>query len=173
MEKQFVTFKVGKSFYCIDIMEVQEVIREITITSMPNFPSFVEGVMNLRGKIIPLLSIDKRLAEIDNTHSSLNSLDTNNLSNFIKDAKNKNPLKLIVVKIETITIGLLVDALDKILTIDENQVQSAEGIGKFTNHQMIGGILQINDDFYTVLTPKFILEREETQILTRKLNQEK
>ncbi len=173
MEKQFVTFKIGKSFYCIDIMEVQEVIREISITSMPNFPTFVEGVMNLRGKIIPLLSIDKRLAEIDNTNSSFDRLNINNQSNIIKDANNKKPLKLIVVKIETITIGLLVDALDKILTIDENQVQSAEGIGKFTSHQMIGGILQINDEFYTVLTPKFILERDETQLLTEKLNQEK
>ena len=173
MEKQFVTFKIEKSYYCIDIMEVQEVIREISITSMPNFPSFVEGVMNLRGKIIPLLSIDKRLAEIDNTKSSLNNLDNNSLSTIIKDGNNKKPLKLIVVKIETITIGLLVDALDKILTIDENQVQSAEGIGKFTNHQMIGGLLQINDEFYTVLTPKFILERDETQLLTEKLNQEK
>ena len=170
MEKQFVTFKIGKSFYCIDIMEVQEVIREISVTSMPNFPPFVEGVMNLRGKIIPLLSIDKRLAEIDNTRQLLDKKEVN-LSDIIKDTDNKKPLKLIVVKIETITVGLLVDALDKILTIDENQVQSAEGIGKFTNHQMIGGILQINDEFYTVLTPKFILEREETQLLTEKLNQ--
>ena len=168
MEKQFVAFKIGKSFYCIDIMEVQEVIREISITSVPNFPSFVEGVMNLRGKIIPLLSIDKRLAEIENTKSTLDIVNDKMIST--KTGK-INHLKLIIVKIETITIGLLVDALDKILTADENQIQNAEGIGKFTNHLMIGGILQVNDDFYTVLTPKFILEKEETEILTEKLKQ--
>ena len=173
MEKQFVTFKIGKSFYCIDIMEVQEVIREISITSMPNFPTFVEGVMNLRGKIIPLLSIDKRLAEIDNTNSSFDRLNINNQSNLSIKSGKINHLKLIVVKIETITVGLLVDALDKILTADDNQVQNAEGIGKFTDHLMIGGILQVGEDFYTVLTPKFILEKEETQILTQRLKQEK
>ncbi len=168
MEKQFVAFKIGKSFYCIDIMEVQEVIREISITSVPNFPSFVEGVMNLRGRIIPLLSIDKRLAEIDNTKSTR---DTANNDKFSIKSGKINHLKLIIVKIETITIGLLVDALDKILTADDNQVQNAEGIGKFTDHLMIGGILQVGEEFYTVLTPKFILEKEETRLLTEKLKQ--
>ncbi len=67
MEKQFVVFKVASSFYCIDIMEVQEVIRENQITTMPNFPSFVEGVINLRGTITPLISIDKKLADISNS----------------------------------------------------------------------------------------------------------
>ena len=171
MEKQFVTFKIEKSFYCIDIMEVQEVIRKISVTPMPNFPSFVEGVMNLRGRIIPLLSIDKRLLEIDNTKFPLDGLGNTNSNNCIKDVNVQNNLKLIVVKIETIMVGLLVDALDKILTADENQIQSAEGIGKFSNHQMIGGILQVNNEIYTVLNPKFILEREETQLLTEKLNQ--
>ncbi|MDK2819168.1 MAG: purine-binding chemotaxis protein CheW [Spirochaetota bacterium] len=161
MEKQFVAFKVGESYYCIDIMEVQEVIREITITVMPNFPSFVEGVINLRGKIVPLLSIDKKLETIDTMRES----------DCIKKHTNQaGPLKSIIIKVETITIGLLVDALDKILVAEESQIQNAEGIGKFTNDRMICGILQINNEIYTVLDPKFILENEETEVLTKQLN---
>ncbi|MGL5955328.1 MAG: chemotaxis protein CheW [Brevinema sp.] len=177
MEKQFVAFKIDSSFYCINIMEVQEVIRESQITSMPNFPNFVEGVINLRGTITPLLSIDKRLSaqfgQRSDQNDEFDSFFSNQqeLSMQTEDKKINYPLKLIIVNVDSITIGLLVDNLDKILTVEEHQIQSAEGLGKSTSHKMVAGILQVEGEIYTVLNPRYILENTETQQLTESLNQ--
>ncbi|MGL4677168.1 MAG: chemotaxis protein CheW [Brevinema sp.] len=183
MEKQFVAFKIASSFYCIDIMEVQEVIRESQITSMPNFPSFVEGVINLRGTITPLLSIDKRLSStLEDYHLELQDEEDpffpkmaqsvqERVSAQTEDKKTNYPLKLIIVNVDSVTIGLLVDNLDKILTVEDHQIQSAEGLGKSTGHKMVAGILQVEGNIYTVLDPRYILENNETQQITELLNQ--
>lgn len=186
MEKQFVAFKVGSTFYCIDIMEVQEVIRESQITHMPNFPPFVEGVINLRGIITPLLSINKRLTMMLSPGFSFSDFDKKdefdmNLSKLSEQpqtheiptptSKSGYPLKLIIINVESISLGLLVDTLDKILTVDESQIQHAEGLGRSSNHKMVAGILQVDGEIYTVLDPRYVLENDETQLLVETLNQ--
>jgi purine-binding chemotaxis protein CheW len=60
MDTTLVTFKIGFEFYGIDIMEVQEIISLLEITPIPNSPSFVDGVINLRGGIIPVVDLGKR-----------------------------------------------------------------------------------------------------------------
>lgn len=59
-ELQLVSFEVGGEEFGLDIVRVQEIIRMQPITRVPNSPSFVEGVINLRGKVIPILSLRKR-----------------------------------------------------------------------------------------------------------------
>lgn len=170
MEKQFVAFKVGTTFYCIDIMDVQEVIRESHITHMPNFPDFLEGVINLRGTITPLLSIDKRLAKsIAITNNS--NIESQKTIQHLHAINSGYPLKLIIINVDSISLGLLVDTLDKILTVDDQQIQQTEGFGVANNHKMVAGILQVDGEIYTVLDPKFILENNETQQLAESLNQ--
>lgn len=191
MEKQFVAFKAAQTYYCIDIMEVQEVIRETQITYMPNFPSFVEGVINLRGTITPILSIDKRLdffsqqkVKQDQNHgvSDVSSLSLSapiynkQVGSNIKTEeavpqKNQN-LKLIIIKINKVTLGLLVDTLDKILTVDDSLIQNAQGLSKSDHHLMVAGLIHLNNDIYTVLNPKFVLDGEEEQKLTESLNRQ-
>jgi len=60
-ELQLVSFAIGEEEFGLDIVRVQEIIRMQPITRVPNSPSFVEGVINLRGKVIPILSLRKRL----------------------------------------------------------------------------------------------------------------
>ncbi len=168
MERQFVAFKIASSFYCIDIMEVQEVIRQDHITVMPNFPSFVEGVINLRGTITPLLSIDKRLLELSKDESDFSKTDFIQRDDIPSNKKTR--LKLIIVNVGSFTIGLLADTLDKIITVDEHQIQNAEGLGRFAGHKMVAGILQIDEEIYTVLNPSHILDSGEAQQLSESLN---
>ncbi len=58
---QLVSFIIGKERFGVDILEVREIIRDAAITAIPNSPSFVEGVINLRGNIIPVIDLRKRL----------------------------------------------------------------------------------------------------------------
>ncbi len=171
MEKQFVVFKIASSFYCIDIMEVQEVIRENHITVMPNFPSFVEGVINLRGVITPLISINKRLSHqiIEDYEDEFGDV-FNVTAPPVKNTQTKNQnQKLIIVNVDSITIALLVDSLDKILTVDESQIQDAEGLGRASRHKMVAGLLHVDGEIYTVLDPKFVLESDEALQLAESL----
>jgi len=183
MEKQLVAFKVNENSYCIDIMEVQEVIRENNVTHMPDFPSFVEGVINLRGVIIPIVSIHKKLyATIPQTNNSSEELFFNpsieqvnqniqleNIDLQNKGLKNGESYKLLVIKVGIITIGLLVDSLDKILVAKDVDVQSAEGLGRSINHKMVSGLLHAEDAIYIVLNSQGVLESSEEKMLNLRL----
>jgi purine-binding chemotaxis protein CheW len=57
---QLVTFRLGKEEYSVDILSVQEIIRHMELTAVPKAPEFVDGVINLRGKVIPVLDLRKR-----------------------------------------------------------------------------------------------------------------
>ena len=58
---QLVGFRIGKELFGVDILMVQEIIREAVITPIPDSPAFIEGVINLRGNIIPVVDLRKRL----------------------------------------------------------------------------------------------------------------
>lgn len=60
-EKQLVIFKLGDEEYGVDIMQVKEIIRTTTITKIPQVPSFVEGIISLRGEILPIIDMRKNL----------------------------------------------------------------------------------------------------------------
>jgi purine-binding chemotaxis protein CheW len=59
--KQLVGFVIGEEMFGVDILTVQEIIRDATITPIPDSPDFLEGVINLRGSIIPVIDLRKRL----------------------------------------------------------------------------------------------------------------
>lgn len=61
-EVKLATFRVGASFYAIDILRIKEIIRPIKVTPVPNSPPFIEGVINLRGAVIPVVDLRKRFA---------------------------------------------------------------------------------------------------------------
>ncbi|MDE7065252.1 MAG: chemotaxis protein CheW, partial [Desulfovibrionaceae bacterium] len=67
---QLVTFKIGEEEFGVDILKVQEIIRMMPITKVPNAPDFVEGVINLRGKVIPVIDMRRRFGMSATTHDS-------------------------------------------------------------------------------------------------------
>lgn len=185
MEKQFVAFEAAGNRYCIEIMDVQEVCRENTITYMPNFPDFVEGVINLRGRITPIISIHKKIYSPKLTVKTQDSNDFFDLpqaglsleskSPHVKNADNRyqevktSSYKLIIVRIGSVLVGLLVDNLDKILTAHDSDIQNAEAMGHI-NQAVISGILHVGEEIYVVLNTKGILDSEEEQALHAQLN---
>ncbi|MEG2005714.1 MAG: chemotaxis protein CheW, partial [Bilophila sp.] len=67
---QLVTFKIADEEFGVDILKVQEIIRMMPITKVPNAPAFVEGVINLRGKVIPVIDMRKRFGMKSCAHDS-------------------------------------------------------------------------------------------------------
>ncbi|MBX4265117.1 chemotaxis protein CheW [Clostridium estertheticum] len=93
---ELVVFKLGFEEYAINISYAQEIIRIPKFTQLPNTPSFIEGVINIRGKIIPVLNLKKRFG-IDS--------------------------RLLIIELDDMMVGLIVDDVSEVIRIDEESIQ--------------------------------------------------
>lgn len=99
-----VGFVVGEEEYCVDILKVQEIIRMMDITKIPNAPDYAEGVINLRGRVIPVIDFRKRF----NLPQSNDSSDESR--------------RIVVVDIDGTTIGLIVDQVSHVIKLEGDSV---------------------------------------------------
>lgn len=102
---QLVNFLIDDEEYGVEVLKVREIIRMTDVTRVPNAPIFVDGVFNLRGKVIPIISLRKRL--------SLPVID------------NDNRTRIIVLDIGNMLTGILVDSVTEVIRITENDIQPA------------------------------------------------
>ena len=128
---QLVTFFLGEEVYGIDILAVQEIIRMQAITEIPRTAEYVEGVINLRGKVIPIIDLRKRfsLPVEDET----------------KDTR------IIVVEIESKVIGMIVDGVSKVLRLNANLVEPPSPIIGGVDSNYIKGVGKIDDQLVILL----------------------
>ena len=100
---QLVTFGIGEEEFGIDILKVQEIIRTMAITKVPNSPPYVEGVINLRGKVIPVIDLRSRFNMEYRDHDS--------------------HTRIIVLQIHGMIVGFVVDEVSEVLRIQSNTVE--------------------------------------------------
>ena len=130
---QLVGFIIGKEYFGVDILMVQEIIRAAPITAVPNSPEFVEGVINLRGSIIPVIELRKRL----------------NL--FIQDSKPEDSW-ILILNIEGRVTGFIVDSVTEVLKIDENTIEPPPDIVVAgLESQYIRGVCKIDEKLLILL----------------------
>lgn len=145
MLNQIVVFKLNKEDFCVDINQVIEIIRLQSIIKVPNAPSFVEGITNLRGTVIPIIDLKKRF-DLVGSHSDDNT-------------------RIIVVNINNKPVGFVVDSVTEVLHINEDSIKEAPDIISGIGKEYIKSIVNINDrliinlDLHKVLT-----EKEKSQI---------
>jgi purine-binding chemotaxis protein CheW len=128
---QLVTFKLENEEFGVDILKVQEINRMLTITKIPNAPSFVEGVINLRGKIIPIVDLRKRLG-------------------FNSRAYDKST-RIIVVELEGLILGFIVDSVSEVLRVSESTVEPPPSIMGGIESDYIEGVGKLDDRLLILL----------------------
>jgi len=101
---QVVSFEIGPEEYAVDILEVQEIIRMVEITSVPKAPHYVEGVINLRGKVIPIVDLRSRFGL--------------SAAEYTKDTR------IVVVDVSRIILGFIVDSVSEVLRIPSSLIES-------------------------------------------------
>ncbi len=128
-DRQIVAFNLGEEEYGVDIMQVQEIVRLPEITRIPQMPDFVEGVINLRGKIIPIIDLRKRFN--------------------ISEKERTEKTRIVVADAGVQTIGLIVDGVSEVLRINENSIDTIppsiasidteylNGVAKFSETRLI------------------------------------
>src|SRR5471030_2545971 len=102
---QVVTFALGSEEYGVDIAQVQEINRMVTITHVPRAPKFMEGVINLRGQLIPIIDLRTRFG--------------------MPRAEHTKHTRIVVTEIGAKKVGMVVDSVSEVLRIPVEQVEDA------------------------------------------------
>jgi len=144
---QLVGFAIGRELFGVDILKVREIIRDASITSIPNSPDFVEGVINLRGNIIPVIDLRKRL-------------------NLLQDAKSETKIWILILEIEGRITGFRVDMVTKVLKIMVNGIEPPpEIVTAGLESQYIDGVCDIDGRLLILLDFARILHVDEIKRL--------
>lgn len=148
-ERQVVVFRLGeKDEYCIDISKVREIVRVQNITSIPGVSSFMEGIVNLRGQIVPVIDIQKKFS---------------NAASKTMDNKNDDGhRRMIVVTMDDKHIGILVSAVSEILRVSEKNIEDAPPIIKASNvNDFICGVAKVGERLIVILDLEKIFSQKE------------
>ncbi len=144
-EEQLVIFELANEVYGVDISRVQEIIRMTAITRLPRAPEFVEGVINLRGKVIPVVDLKKRfgLDEMDRTKAS----------------------RIVVVDVGDHTIGMVVDAVSEVLRVPSDAVEPPSPVVTTIESDYIRGIAKLEGRLIILLDLDKVLSWDEKRKL--------
>lgn len=137
-EVQVVAFKLRKEEYGVSILNVQEIKNLTDITRVPFAPEYIKGVINLRGSVLPVIDLKKRigLEEMPYTEST----------------------RIVIMKIDEISIGMIVDAVTEVLSIDPMHIDTTKSISDNDGNRFISGIGNINDRLVIMLNLDEIID---------------
>ena len=142
---QLVTFSIGEEEFGVDILKVQEIIRTMEITKVPKAPEFVEGVINLRGKVIPIIDLRKRFGLTAKDHD-------------------KNT-RIIVIEINNMIVGFVVDSVSEVLRIPANTVEPPPPVVAGLESEYISGVGKLQDRLLILLDLNRLLSKDEAKVL--------
>lgn len=145
MEKQLVIFELADEDYGIEIASVESIIKLQEITRIPKSPAYVEGVINLRGSVLPVVDLAKRFGVPAN--------------------ENNRETRIVIVNIDGIKFGMVVSAVSEVLTIDDVVIEPTPPIVTTINSSYISGIARVESRLIILLDLNKILTKEEkTQV---------
>ncbi|MBW2128923.1 MAG: purine-binding chemotaxis protein CheW [Deltaproteobacteria bacterium] len=128
---KFLTFQVGKEDYGIEIRHVTEIIGIQKITAVPDMPEFVKGVINLRGKVIPVLDMRKRFV--------------------LEEREYDERTCIVVVNVSGGAVGLVVDSVNEVADIPQEQIEPAPEINEDNKNLMVQGLGKVGEEVKILL----------------------
>jgi len=144
-ENQFVIFRLSDEKYAVDISNVSGISDFGEITNVPNAPYFIEGIINLRGDIIPIVNLKKRFK--------------------IEEKETDSETRIIIYKVNTKDIGFIVDEASQVVKIDDNDIEIAPDIIRGEERAYIDGVGKIGDSIVILLDLEKILNEDEMKKL--------
>ncbi len=144
-KNQVVAFRIGKELFGVYIYIVQEIVRVPEITPVPEMPSYVEGVINLRGKIVSIVDLSKRLRVERGARARSN--------------------RILIIEVDKKIVGLLVDAVTEILRIPPESIEPTPDIVTSVGAEYITGVGKLPDKLIILLDLKSILKPDEIKKL--------
>ncbi|MGO9740579.1 MAG: chemotaxis protein CheW [Roseiarcus sp.] len=138
--REYITFRIGSQYFCVDIMSVREIRGWTPATALPHAPAYVRGVINLRGSVLPIVDLAERLG-FPQTDASARQV-------------------IIVVQIGAQIIGLLVDAVSDILTLTTENIQPTPDVASDFVKSFVRGILAFDGRMIGVIELDGVMSTE-------------
>lgn len=129
--RQFVTCRIDREEFAIDILSVQEINRMVEITKVPKAPAFVEGVINLRGRIVPVLDLRRRFG--------------------LPEAERTIRSRIMVLNVRGRVIGVIVDSVSEVLRIPQSLIEPPLAFGSTAGSEFIQGVGRLQDRLLIIL----------------------
>ncbi len=143
-EFQLVVFTLGDEEFGVDIAQVREIVRLVQITYLPKAPSFIEGVVNLRGQVLAVIDLSKRLNIASKTRGEQS--------------------RIIVVEVSDNTVGMIVDSVSEVLRLSSDSVEEVPNLVETeVAEHYIRGVGKLKDRLLVLLDLNRVLSQEEVQ----------
>ena len=140
-------FRLGEDIYAVDIMRIKEIIRPQKLATLPKAPSFVEGVLNLRGAVIPVIDLRKRFdmpsLEIDQSR------------------------RLLIVMLAGRMLGIAVDEVTEVISVPVADIKPPPQVTQSSSAEYLVGVCLVQDDLIMLLNPDRLMTLHETDELGR------
>jgi len=144
---QLVTFQLGEELYGINIMDVKEIVRVQAIRAIPNAPSYVEGIFNLRSEIIPIINLHKRF--------HLKKLKTSEEDELLSG--------FVILDIDGMKLGIIIDRISRVITIEKQDVQPPPQMLTGIGAEYIQGVVRQEEGYLIILDIRDLFNPKELQ----------
>ncbi len=146
-EGKFLTFALNREEYGIEILKVREIIGVIDITPVPQTPDYMKGIINLRGKVIPIIDLRLKFSMPEEAHTQETCV--------------------IVVKINNEPIGVVVDNVSEVLDIKSEEVEDTPQFGHDIDTGFIMGLGKAKEKIIILLDIDKVLSSEEIELVEK------
>jgi purine-binding chemotaxis protein CheW len=139
---QLVSFNLDNEEYGVDVLKVREIIRMPSITRVPNTPGYVEGVINLRGKVIPIINMRRRFA--------------------LREQGYDKQTRIMVMDVEGELMGFIVDAVSEVIRISSSEIQPSPAVvTSGIDQECIAGIINQAERLLVLLDLQRMFSQDE------------
>jgi len=142
-EIQWVTFRLDKEIYGIEVMQVQEVLRVTEITPVPGAPDYILGIINLRGNVVTVLDTRKRFG--------------------LPPKEIEDPSRIVIIESADQVVGMLVDSVAEVVYLRYSEIESSPNVGTEESSRFIQGVHSRNNSLLILVDVNKLLTENEWQ----------
>ena len=147
---QMVTFQLGVENYGVDIMDIKEIYGKEDVRAIPNAPSYVEGILNLRGTIIPIINLHKRFQ----------------IEKAVLDEEDELLSGFVIISLHNMEIGIIIDKVLRVVAVDASTIQAPPQMISGIGAEYIQGVVHKDETYLIILDIRKLFDPEELQRLT-------
>ena len=145
MEHQLVVFELANEFYGINIAVVESIIKMQTITQLPQTPTYIKGVTNLRGTVLPVIDLRIRFG--------------------LEPHEDTRQTRVIIVTMGNIKVGIMVDGVSEVLRVSDETIEPLPPMVNSVNSDFLKGIVRLEDRLIILLEVEKVLALQEQKAL--------
>ena len=146
-EGKYLAFILGNEIYGIEILRVREIIGLMDVTTVPQTPEYMKGVINLRGKVIPVIDLRLKFSMLEEEHTQETCV--------------------IVVEVNNTSIGIIVDSVSEVMEINSGEIEESLSFGQGIDTDYIMGMGKVEKKIIILLDIEAVLSSEELEVVTQ------